>query len=97
MSDSGLILPDTVAPQGEKTMVMPSTVKTWNCLVCGENFLHRHKYRRHVPLCAKKHREGLITVSEEHQAEVDADPFQKVWDPEALEWVLKQRRRRERG
>jgi hypothetical protein len=97
MSSTKLILPDTVAPAGDRKLALPESTKTYNCLVCGENFLHKHRYLRHVGACAAKNRESLITVSEEHKAEIDADPFQRVWDPEALDWVLERKKRRERG
>lgn len=73
---------------------LPDSVKTFQCQVpgCDEHFLHKSAYLRHVPRCAKKHRERLLDLSEEHQADVDADPFQRVWDPEALEFVQKRRR-----
>lgn len=74
-------------------ILLPDHVKTFQCQVpgCEEHFLEKSAYLRHVPRCVEKHRERLITASEEHQAEVDADPFAKVWDPEALEWVHKRR------
>lgn len=76
-------------------LILPDSVETYDCQVpdCGEKFLHREPYLRHVTACANRHRERLITTSEEHQAEVDADPFQRVWDPEALEWVLERQPR----
>lgn len=79
-------------------LVLPGSVETFECQVpgCGENFYHRHRYLRHVPQCAARHRERLIEESERHAAEVDADPFQRVWDPEALEWVQKRIRDRNR-
>lgn len=91
---SELILPDTVAPKGEQKLVLPETVKTHNCLVCGENFLSLDKYLRHVPHCATKKRSSLIDATEEHVAEREADPFQRVWDPEKLEWTIKRRKER---
>jgi hypothetical protein len=91
---SGLILPDTVAPKGEQKLVLPDTVRTHACGVCGENFISLDRYMRHVPACARRHRESLVAETEEHRAEVDADPFRRVWDPEALEWVVARRRER---
>lgn len=74
-------------------IIVPDTTRTYHCEVpgCEEAFLDRDAYERHVGRCAARHRERLITLSEEHQAAVDEDPFQKVWDPEALEWVQKRR------
>lgn len=74
-------------------ILLPSSVRTFQCQVpgCDEDFLNKEAYLRHVPKCAERHRERLITLSEEHEAEVEADPFAKVWDPEALEWVQKRR------
>lgn len=74
-------------------IIVPDSMKTYDCQVpgCEERFLDRGKYERHVAKCAAKNRELLITASEEHQAEIDADPFQRVWDPEALAWVQKRR------
>lgn len=80
-------------------IALPSSVKTFKCEVpdCDEEFLNKSAYLRHVPRCAAKHRERLISASEEHEAEVEADPFAKVWDPEALEWVQKRRSERATG
>lgn len=74
---------------------LPDTVRTFKCEVpdCGEEFVDQAKFMRHVTICARKHRERILEASEAHRAEVDADPFQRVWDPEALEFV--QRRVRE--
>lgn len=75
-------------------LVLPGSVKTYECQVpdCGEHFYHLDPYIRHVARCAGKNRSRLIEESERHAAEVDADPFQRVWDPEALEWVQKRLR-----
>jgi hypothetical protein len=72
-------------------IIVPDSTRTYDCQVpgCDEKFLDRRKYERHVTSCVRKHRESLITLSEERQAAIDADPFQRVWDPEALEWVQK--------
>lgn len=72
-------------------IIVPDSTRTYDCQVpgCEERFLDRRKYERHVTACVAKHRERLLTLSEEHEAEIDADPFQRVWDPEALEWVQK--------
>lgn len=77
------------------SIVLPSSLETFRCNVpgCEEEFLHKSAYLRHVPRCAKRFRSRLIDLSEAHAAEVDADPFQRVWDPEALTWV--QRRNKE--
>lgn len=76
-------------------ILLPDSVQTYQCRVpgCDQHFLNESAYIRHVPRCAQRHRERLISLSEEHQDAVDKDPFERVWDPEALEWV--QRRRRE--
>lgn len=72
-------------------IALPESTKTYDCLIpdCGERFLNRSAYEKHIGKCARKHRETLLAISDEHAAEVDADPFQRVWDPEALEWVRK--------
>lgn len=70
-------------------IILPDSTKTFNCLICSERFLNDSAYHRHMGQCARKHRETLTAISDEHQAEVEADPFQKVWDPEALAWVQK--------
>lgn len=75
-------------------IILPDSMKTYDCQVpgCEEKFLNKSAYLRHVPRCALKKRSSLITISEERQAEIDSDPFQRVWDPEALDWVLKRNR-----
>jgi len=73
-------------------IVLPESTKTFNCLIpdCGERFLNKSAYLKHMGRCARKHREDLQAISDQHKAEVEADPMQKVFDPEALEWVRKQ-------
>lgn len=75
-------------------IALPESTKTFNCLIpdCGEKFLNRSAYLKHIGKCARKHRETLTAISDEHAADVDADPFQRVFDPEALEFVNKKRR-----
>jgi hypothetical protein len=75
-------------------IILPSSTPTFDCEIpgCEEKFLDKGAYLRHVPRCARKHRSSLITTSEEHQAAIDADPFRRVYDPEALDWILKRNR-----
>ena len=75
-------------------IILPDSVKTFACQVpgCEEEFLNKSAYLRHVPRCAKKHRSRILDLSEEHAADVDSDPFQRVFDPEALEFVQRARR-----
>lgn len=75
-------------------VVLPNTVKTFVCQVpgcsCGgEHFLNERAFVRHVTKEARRHRESILAASDEHAAAIEADPFQKVHDPEALEFVLR--------
>ncbi len=78
------------------TLWLPDTaLPNYECQVpgCEAKFFDRDKYLRHVPRCARKNRGAITECSEERAAEIDADPFQRVWDPEMLEFVQRRLRR----
>jgi hypothetical protein len=70
-----LILPKSVAPK-------------FRCEVCGATFRpdEEPKWMRHVPVCAKKHRDGLEVLSEVNKAR---NPLNVAIDQEALDFQLR--------
>lgn len=74
-------------------VILPDSTRTYQCQVpgcgCGgEMFLNYRAFQRHVTRSIRVHRDSITALSEQRAAEIDADPFQRVYDPEALEFVL---------